>query len=115
MIHDLAHTDDPVDDMRRGWDIHVDFGLRHPTFYLLMYGTDRPGRRPPAADEAHDLLLKFPDRAAVGRLRVRPPAPPDRNRPPPRLAPPARPLTRTVARSVRHSPDPPDLPLSPSR
>ncbi|MGI8447781.1 MAG: hypothetical protein ACR2MP_11505 [Streptosporangiaceae bacterium] len=36
-----------------------------------MYGTDRPGRRPPAADEASDLLLKFLDRAAAaGRLRV---------------------------------------------
>jgi AcrR family transcriptional regulator len=69
--HTLAHTDDPVDDMRRGWDMHVDFGLRHPAFYLLMYGTDRPGRRPPAADEANDLLLKFFERvAAAGRLRV---------------------------------------------
>ncbi|MEO3872256.1 TetR/AcrR family transcriptional regulator [Nonomuraea sp. B12E4] len=71
--HTLARTDDPVDDMRRGWDIHVDFGLRHPAFYLLMYGTDRPGRRPPAADEANDLLLKFLGRAAAaGRLRVPP-------------------------------------------
>ncbi|SNT55589.1 transcriptional regulator, TetR family [Streptosporangium subroseum] len=69
--HELAHTDDSVDDMRRGWDMHVDFGLRHPAFYVLMFGTDRPGRRPPAAQEAHDLLLKFLDRAAaVGRLRV---------------------------------------------
>jgi Tetracyclin repressor-like, C-terminal domain len=59
--------------MRRGWDVHVDFGLGHPAFYLLMYGTDRPGRRPPAADEASDLLLKFLDRvAAAGRLRVPP-------------------------------------------
>jgi AcrR family transcriptional regulator len=69
--HNLAHTGDPVEDMRRGWDIHVDFGLRHPAFYLLMYGTDRPGRRPPAAEEAKDLLLKFLDRAAAaGCLRV---------------------------------------------
>lgn len=71
--HDLAHTGDPVDDLRRGWDIHVDFGLRHPAFYLLMFGTDRPDRRPPAADEAHEHLLKALDRvAAVGRLRVPP-------------------------------------------
>jgi AcrR family transcriptional regulator len=71
--HALASTDDPVEDMRRGWDSHVDFGLRHPAFYLLMYGTDRPGRRPPAAEEAHNLLLRFLDRTAeAGRLRVPP-------------------------------------------
>ena len=76
--HNLAHTDDPVHDMRRGWDIHVDFGLRHPAFYLLMYGTDRPGRRAPAAAEANDLLLKFLDRAAAAGLPgpVRPRRPP---------------------------------------
>jgi AcrR family transcriptional regulator len=69
--HTLERTGDPVDDMRRGWDAHVDFGLRHPAFYLLMYGTDRPGRRPPAADEAHRLLLTFLEPiAAAGRLRV---------------------------------------------
>ncbi|WNV86316.1 TetR/AcrR family transcriptional regulator [Umezawaea sp. Da 62-37] len=71
--HGLAHTDDPVADMRRGWDAHVDFGLRHPAFYLLMHGTDRPGRRPPVADEAEGLLRTFIDRvAAAGRLRVPP-------------------------------------------
>ena len=59
--------------MRRGWDIHVDFGLRHPALHVLMYGTDRPGRRPPAAEQAHDQVLKVLDRiAAAGRLRVPP-------------------------------------------
>jgi AcrR family transcriptional regulator len=72
--HTLSATDDPVADMRRGWDLHVDFGLRHPAFYLLMFGTDRPGHRPPAADEVHDLLLRFLDNvAAAGRLRIPPP------------------------------------------
>ncbi|MFY1668420.1 TetR/AcrR family transcriptional regulator [Plantactinospora sp. WMMB334] len=71
--HTLARSGDPVDDMRRGWDMHVDFGLRHPALYLLMFGPDRPGRRPPAADQAHDLLLTFLDRiASAGRLRVPP-------------------------------------------
>lgn len=71
--HTLEHTDDPVEDLHRGWDAHVDFGLRHPASYLLMHGTDRPGRRPPAADAAQDLLVALLDRAAAaGRLRVPP-------------------------------------------
>ncbi|MFE4667456.1 TetR/AcrR family transcriptional regulator [Streptomyces sp. NPDC056716] len=71
--HTLAPSGDPVEDMRRGWDMHVDFGLEHPAFYLLMYGTDRPGRVPPAAREAEKLLMGFLDRAAHdGRLRVPP-------------------------------------------
>jgi AcrR family transcriptional regulator len=71
--HTFARSGDPVDDMRRGWDMHVDFGLRHPALYVLMYGADRPGRRPPAAEEANALLLKFLRRVADdGRLRVPP-------------------------------------------
>ncbi|MFE7814293.1 TetR/AcrR family transcriptional regulator [Streptomyces sp. NPDC057433] len=63
--------DDPVADLYRGWDLHVDFGVRHPAFYMLMYGTVQPGRRPPAADEAHALLVTLLGRAAeAGRLRV---------------------------------------------
>jgi AcrR family transcriptional regulator len=72
--HALTPSDDPVADLRRGWDMHVDFGLRHPAFYVLMFGSRRPGHRPPAAAEAHALLLKFFDRVArAGRLRVPPP------------------------------------------
>jgi AcrR family transcriptional regulator len=72
--HTLPTTGDPVADMRCGWDFHVAFGLAHPAFYLLMFGTGRPGHRPPAADEAHRLLLGFlDDIAAAGRLRVPPP------------------------------------------
>ncbi|MCZ0976168.1 TetR-like C-terminal domain-containing protein [Streptomyces albulus] len=67
----LSQSEDPVADLYRGWDLHVDFGLRHPAFYLLMYGTARPGRKPPAADEAHALLVSLLERAAAdGRLRV---------------------------------------------
>src|SRR3954468_3071034 len=68
----LALTpDDPVAVLYRGWDLHVDFGVRHPAFYMLMYGTVQPGRRPPAADEAHALLVRLLGRAAdAGRLRV---------------------------------------------
>jgi AcrR family transcriptional regulator len=71
--HTLTPSGDPVDDIRRGWDMHVDFGLQHPALYVLMYGTDRPGRRPPATREAQELLMTFFGRAAsAGRLRVPP-------------------------------------------
>lgn len=70
---DLGATDDPVADMRRGWDAHVRFGREHPALYLLMYGTDQPGRRPPAADRARLQLQAFLDHAAeTGHLRVPP-------------------------------------------
>ncbi|MES4886098.1 TetR/AcrR family transcriptional regulator [Streptomyces sp. NPDC000349] len=69
--HAMAPTEDPVADLRRGWDTHVDFGLTHPAFYVLMYGTVRPGRRPPAAEDALAMLSATVERAArAGRLRV---------------------------------------------
>ncbi|NUT95475.1 MAG: TetR/AcrR family transcriptional regulator [Saccharothrix sp.] len=67
----VAASDDPVEDLRRGWDLHVEFGLTHPAFYVLMYGVPQPGRRPTAADDAHRLLVDILERvAAQGRLKV---------------------------------------------
>jgi len=64
-------TDDAIDDLRRGWDIHVEFGLTNPAIYALMYGNLRPGRRPAAAQENNDILRHMLERAnAQGRLRV---------------------------------------------
>ncbi|MBO2457378.1 TetR/AcrR family transcriptional regulator [Actinomadura violacea] len=61
-------TGDPVDDLRRGWDLHVDFGLRNPAFYVLMY---RAARTSPAVDEAYAILLGLVGAVArAGRLRV---------------------------------------------
>src|SRR5436309_521150 len=37
-------SSDPVQDVRRGWDRHVQFGLEHPTFYALLYGQVEPGK-----------------------------------------------------------------------
>src|SRR3712207_1801545 len=28
-------SEDPVDDLRAGWDLHVAFGLENPAFYML--------------------------------------------------------------------------------
>ncbi|MBB1153893.1 MULTISPECIES: TetR/AcrR family transcriptional regulator [Amycolatopsis] len=62
---------DPVDDLRRGWDVHVAFGLANPALYLLMYGNVRPGRQPEAAAENRAILRGMLERAnAQGRLRV---------------------------------------------
>src|SRR5688572_30149327 len=30
-------ADDPLEDLRRGWDLHVAFGLANPAAYALLY------------------------------------------------------------------------------
>ncbi|MEV5829493.1 TetR/AcrR family transcriptional regulator [Spirillospora sp. NPDC052242] len=61
-------TGDPVDDLLHGWDLHLEFGLANPELYTLMYGT---ARRPPAAVEAHEILLGLVGAVArAGRLRL---------------------------------------------
>jgi AcrR family transcriptional regulator len=64
-------AEDPVEDLRRGWDLHVGFGLANPAFYKLMYGDRRPGTEPAAALEASEILHGLVRRVAeAGRLRV---------------------------------------------
>lgn len=60
---------DPVDGLRRGWDLHIGFGLGHPAVYALMYG--QPGPAPQAAAEATSILRGLVERVAqAGRLTV---------------------------------------------
>jgi len=67
----LERAEDPVEDLRRGWDLHVGFGLANPAFYALMYGDPRPGTESPAAREAAEILRGLVRRVAeAGRLRV---------------------------------------------
>ncbi|HEU4945721.1 MAG TPA: TetR/AcrR family transcriptional regulator [Kribbella sp.] len=67
----LESTGDPVEDLRRGWDLHVEFGLSKPAFYVLMYGDARPGKLSPAAREAAGVLRgMIAEVAAAGRLRM---------------------------------------------
>ncbi|MFE0152370.1 TetR/AcrR family transcriptional regulator [Nonomuraea sp. NPDC059007] len=65
---DRAPSADPIDDLRAGWDLHVEFGLRHPAHYRLMYqqhGADE------AARQAQEILRGILRRAAAaGLLRV---------------------------------------------
>ncbi|WP_329140389.1 TetR/AcrR family transcriptional regulator [Streptomyces sp. NBC_01476] len=65
-------SDDPVRDLRSGWDNHVRFAVENPNYYRLMYS---PGLSvpPQAAAEAHRLLAETVERVAgAGRLRVAP-------------------------------------------
>ncbi|HEX3781663.1 MAG TPA: TetR/AcrR family transcriptional regulator [Pseudonocardiaceae bacterium] len=65
------HPEDPVDDLREGWDLHVGFGVDNPAFYILMYGEPRPNSVPAAALEAEEILHQLVGAvAAAGRLRV---------------------------------------------
>ncbi|WP_410581085.1 TetR/AcrR family transcriptional regulator [Amycolatopsis sp. lyj-108] len=66
--HALGQTGDPVSDLRRGWDLHVEFGLRRPAFYMLMYGEPRVRE---ARQEADAILRRIIERIAeAGRLRA---------------------------------------------
>jgi len=51
-----AVTDDPVQDFRESWDLHVNFGLTHPDCYILAYVQPRLGRMPSLARESFDIL-----------------------------------------------------------
>lgn len=66
---DRVRHEDPVEDLREGWDLHIGFGLAHPHVYALMYGrpdTRRPGR---AAAHADEILHGLVDAVArAGRL-----------------------------------------------
>ncbi|MFF4594660.1 TetR/AcrR family transcriptional regulator [Amycolatopsis sp. NPDC001319] len=64
---------DPVEQIREGWDRHVDYGLAHPAFYLLLYGQIEPGVPCTLTSSAEAMLLELLTRAArQGRLRVAP-------------------------------------------
>ena len=65
-------SDDPVADLRRGWDLHVDLGVANPALYMLMYGRLRVDAAPsPASVAAYEVLAAHIRRIAeAGRLRV---------------------------------------------
>lgn len=56
-------TGDPLQDLRLGWNAHVDFGLANPGLYAYMYGRVRPGYTMPGQVRVSDRL-----RSLAGRL-----------------------------------------------
>ena len=66
-----APSSDPMEDLRAGWDSHVELGLASPALYSLLYDEHQPGSAPPAAGAANDALAGLVHRIAeAGRLRV---------------------------------------------
>ncbi len=64
-------TDDPVADLRLGWDLHVGLALERPALYTLMYARPRGDGHSPAARAAFAVLAALIRRIALaGRLRV---------------------------------------------
>ncbi len=67
----LLPAGDPVEALRAGWDLHIDFGLTNPAIYLLMYAEPSSGKKSPAAEASFQMLRKHIRRvASAGRLRV---------------------------------------------
>lgn len=61
----------PLDDLREGWDRHVQFGLEHPSFYGLLYGRAEPGKPCAVTAPAHAALRdRLTAAAAQGLLKV---------------------------------------------
>ena len=69
-----APSDDPVEDLRRGWNEHVEFAREQPGFYRLMYAVADAREDPPAPARAARTILMGEIRriAKAGRLRVEP-------------------------------------------
>jgi AcrR family transcriptional regulator len=66
-----AVTDDPVQDFRDSWDVHVGFGLTHPDCYILAYVQPSPGRMPSLARESLEILHRWISRIGDhGLLRM---------------------------------------------
>ncbi|MGW4395298.1 TetR/AcrR family transcriptional regulator [Amycolatopsis nivea] len=61
-------AEDPLEDLRRGWDQHLEFGLANPALYRLM--TTRPGPSPALEKSLAILASRVSRIASAGRLRV---------------------------------------------
>jgi AcrR family transcriptional regulator len=64
-------TDDPVEDLRRAWDLHIAFSLAHPDVFALLYSAPSVAAFRPVIYEGVALLQGLVARVAeAGRLRV---------------------------------------------
>ncbi len=71
-VVEAAATDDtdPMEDLRAGWESHVEFGLAHPSLFVMLNDPSR-GPGSPAVQAGRLVLESRIQRvAATGRLRV---------------------------------------------
>ena len=67
----LDHADDPIEELRRGWDLHVAFGIANPAVYAILNSDPRDTADTPVAHAAYANLHEMVARVAeAGRLRV---------------------------------------------
>ncbi|MGW5360812.1 TetR/AcrR family transcriptional regulator [Actinopolymorpha pittospori] len=67
----LGETDDPVEDLRRAWDLNIEFGLSMPALYVMMFGEARKVEGSAARQEALvSLRGRIARVASAGRLRM---------------------------------------------
>lgn len=70
---DFAPSGHPLEDIRRMWDNHVQFGLNQPELYLVMFGNIRPESRPAIVADAEGLMEEMLNKAAAtGQINVPP-------------------------------------------
>jgi AcrR family transcriptional regulator len=66
-----ALTNDPVEDLRRGWDLHIAYGLANPDAFALQYSAPSVAAYRSVIDEGVAVLQGLVARIAeAGRLRV---------------------------------------------
>jgi AcrR family transcriptional regulator len=64
-------TNDPVEDLRRAWDLHIAFGLAHPDVFALLYSAPSVAEYRPVIYEGVALLQGLVARIAqAGQLSV---------------------------------------------
>ena len=64
-------TNDPVEDLRQAWDLHIAFSLAHPDVFALLYSAPSVAAFRPVINEGVALLQVLVARVAeAGRLRV---------------------------------------------
>lgn len=67
----LEPSHDPLEDLRRGWDEHIEFGLSNPAAYALLYGDPEASTEAQESREGLAILEGRVKRLAqAGLLRV---------------------------------------------